>query len=1080
MAPSEAVAVPANPNGFYVEQPDGTRFKVRLRGDEWFHVEETMQGYTVLKDRGWYHYAKRDAATGRLVSTGQRVGRGSPRGVQPGERPSDEARAREAAKRKVPVDTHDEVNGSKGRLRSRRNNSSGPARVSGADSSGSSAPQLAGVATSGSLKNLVVMIRWSDHGGRAVPTQADVNVLMNGAGPSPQAPTGSVRDIYLENSYGALSLDSTVTAWVTSNNSESYYAGGDSGLTSLIHGALTDALNKVDQVVDFRDFDSNGDGLIDAITFLHSGYGAEWGGNDAYGTPYTSRIWSHKWSIFGGWVSEEGVSVYDYHISPAVWGTSGSNIGRVGVIAHETGHFLGLPDLYDTDSNGSGIGSWGLMANSWGFDGSQLYPPHFSPWSKIGLGWLTPTLIESSGSYTVAQAETNAQVYKISQGYPSGEYLLIENRQPAGFESIIPQGGLVIWHIDEAAGYYTEGYPVNGSWSGGHYKVAVLQADGAYDLEKGSDRGDSTDTWHANGNSELTVSSAPGSGPFPNTDAYQGGTFVQTQNRIYNISASGPEMQFSYQVIGEPVDPPLAPSGLSATAVSYDAIELAWTDNSLDETNFIVERSTDGVNFSTLASLSAEVTSYSDSGLSPETSYSYRVFARNIAGDSESTLVATATTDAPPPPPAAPSGLQATALSDAEVQLSWTDNADSEDSFAVERSTDGASWSLIATLGANSTSMSNTGLDAESTYYYRVSAQSAWGSSSSEVVSVTTEAAPSYVDTRADLDIYVSGSVSGTVGNTFEADGVAQAITEVESGGKPSRRYSFAEHQWRFSNVRGGLAITAYVRAWAPANSDQDSFDLEVSSNGSTWSTLLTIYAGSPAGGLFSAQLPTSLSGTYYLRVVDTDSTQGNRSFDTVYIDQLFLRTDLDPNDSPPNPPVGLVASASSASRVNLSWSDMSNNERGFNIYRSDDGGSSFAYLASVSADVSTYADSSVAPNSLYVYQVEAFTTSFTALSNTASALTPDGLSLTGTGYKRRGKAHADLVWLGGGSAAEVEIFRSVNGRAVTLLDRVRHSAGGSYTDNTGLNGSNTITYQVCTPSDLGAVICSETITLIY
>jgi len=56
----------------------------------------------------------------------------------------------------------------------------------------------------------------------------------------------------------------------------------------------------------------------------------------------------------------------------------------------------------------------------------------------------------------------------------------------------------------------------------------------------------------------------------------------------------------------------------------------------------------------------------------------------------------------------------------------------------------------------------------------------------------------------------------------------------------------------------------------------------------------------------------------------------------------------------------------------------------------------------------------------------------------------------------------------------------SVNGGAVTLLDRVAHSAGGSDTDNTGLNGSNTITYQVCTPSDLGAVICSETIRLVY
>lgn len=1075
----EVSAIPANPAGFTVVQPDGTRVQIRLRGDEWFHVEETVRGgYTVIQDRGWYVYARRDAATGHLVSTGLRVGQDRPSAdLKPGETPSAQARAERAAQLGIPTNTHQETAQAKRRNRQTK----GPSLVSGADdSTSSSAPQLAGVATSGTLKNLVVMIRWSDHGGRAVPSQVDVNVLMNNNGPHALAPTGSVRDVYLENSYGALSLESTVAAWVTSNNTEAYYGNGNSGLTSLTHDALKDALNKVDQFIDFRDFDSNNDGIIDAITFLHSGYGAEWGGSDAYGTNYTNRIWSHKWSIFGGWTSQEGVSVYDYHISPAVWGTSGSNIGRIGVIAHETGHFLGLPDLYDTDGSGSGIGSYGLMANSWGFDGSQFYPPHFSPWSKVNLGWLTPTPLETSGSYDIHQAETNAQVYKITQGYPNGEYLFIENRQPTGFDGAMPQGGLVIWHIDESAGYYVEGYPSNGSWSGSHYRVAVLQADGAYDLEHGYDRGDAGDVWHANGNSDLGPSDVAGSGPFPNTDAYQGGSFVQTNHRIHNISAAGSTMSFTYQLVGEPVDPPTAPSDLIAVPAGYDTIDLGWSDNSFDEQNFIVERATDGVNFSTRATLSAEVSSYTDTGLNANTTYYYRVYARNTAGDSASTLVAVATTEPPPPPPVAPQSLQASATSDASIALTWVDASNDESTFVVERSENGTNWTPIATLSANSEAYTDNGLTAETTYSYRVSAQNIWGNSTSSVASATTEAAPAYVDSFADLDLFVNGSMSGTYADLAQADGITQILTEIESGGKPANRYSYAEHQWRFSNVRGGLAITAYVTAWAPANSDQDSFDIEVSSNGSNWSPLLTIYAGSTAGSLFSAQLPSTLSGTYYLRITDTDRTRGNRSFDRVYIDQIFFRTDLDPNDSPPNPPANLTATALSASRIDLSWSDLSDNERGFNIYRSSNGGSSLTYLGSVAANVSTYSDTSVAPNGAYMYQVEAFTTSFSALSNTASAVTPDGISLSGSGSKRRGKAIADLTWIGGSSAAEVEIFRSINGQAASLLTRLAHNGGGSYTDNTGLGGSNTIRYQVCTPADLGAVVCSEVLTLIY
>jgi hypothetical protein len=269
------------------------------------------------------------------------------------------------------------------------------------------------------------------------------------------------------------------------------------------------------------------------------------------------------------------------------------------------------------------------------------------------------------------------------------------------------------------------------------------------------------------------------------------------------------------------------------------------------------------------------------------------------------------------------------------------------------------------------------------------------------------------------------------------------------------------------------------MAAWAPANNEQDHFEIQVSYNGGGWNSLFVIASGTPEGSTFSMPLPTSLSGNYTLRVVDTDRTGGYRNLDSVNIDHIYLRTDLDPNDSPPVPPSNLTATALSSSRIDLSWSDLSDNERGFNIYRSANGGS-LNYLSSVGTDVSTYSDLTVAPNTTYVYQVEAYTTSYSGLSNTASASTPDGLSLSASGYKRRGRANADLVWLGGSSASEVEIFRALNGATLQLLDRVSHSAGGSYTDPIGLNGSFSVDYQVCTPSDLGPIVCSPTVRLIF
>ena len=71
---------------------------------------------------------------------------------------------------------------------------------------------------------------------------------------------------------------------------------------------------------------------------------------------------------------------------------------------------------------------------SWGWDSTQLYPPIMSPWAKMEMGWLQPEEITKSGRYTLSPSAVNPKAYKVSQGFPNREYILIENRQPLLFD----------------------------------------------------------------------------------------------------------------------------------------------------------------------------------------------------------------------------------------------------------------------------------------------------------------------------------------------------------------------------------------------------------------------------------------------------------------------------------------------------------------------------------------------------------------------------------------------------------------------------------------------------------------------
>lgn len=180
---------------------------------------------------------------------------------------------------------------------------------------------------------------------------------------------------------------------------------------------------------------------------------------------------------------------------------------------------------------------------------------------------------------------------------------------------------------------------------------------------------------------------------------------------IYNYALSDTEIT---QLMNNLPPPPVAPGGLAATAASTSQINLAWADNSTNETSFLIERSLNNVMFTQITATSSNVTSYPDTSLSSGTTYYYRVRATNSGGISAYTAVASATT-----PVAAPAGLTATP-GNAKVALNWNASAGAT-SYNVKRSTsNGGPYSTIASPSV--TNYTDTGLINGATYYYVVSA----------------------------------------------------------------------------------------------------------------------------------------------------------------------------------------------------------------------------------------------------------------------------------------------------------------------------------------------------------------------
>lgn len=481
---------------------------------------------------------------------------------------------------------------------------------------------------------------------------------------------------------------------------------------------------------------------------------------------------------------------------------------------------------------------------------------------------------------------------------------------------------------------------------------------------------------------------------------------------------------------------PLAPSGLQATAQSSSRIDLSWTDNSATETGFRIERRTSSGSFAQVATVGVDNTSYSDGGLDPATSYTYRARACNSGGCSGYTGEASATTTVTPAPDA-PSNLSATTVSATRIDLAWTDNSSDETAFRVERLVDDGSFELRTTLPANTTTFTDEQVAADHVYVYRVEACAGADlcSDHSNEASATTPPVPPTGLTATALStssIEIGWDDNVRTATSFELErrppgGEYAPITTLPAGstGHVDTDGLSAETEYtyrvRSCNAEGCSAFTSGATATThlPAPSGLGATPVSATAIDLSWTdnsiteTGFRIERRQGGAGPFTAVANLGADITSYS---DTGLTPG-----TLY--QYHVRACRAENDcsdtsnradaathAAPVAPSALSANATSTSSVTLTWTDNSTTEQVFQVQRAVAAGD-WADLIELGPDTESHVDGGLSAETSYGYRVRACSGgACSSYSNADTAVThmPPPTSLIAT---TTSSTEIDLTW---------------------------------------------------------------------
>jgi M6 family metalloprotease-like protein len=442
-----------------ITQPEGSKITLYAYGNETVHYLETSDGYTVLKNKdGNFEYAMigldKNLTLSGIIASDNNLTVFGKNDLQKHLRYS-------AQQISLLNQYHDNL---------QEKNSFGKSGINV-------------FPPTGNRKIIVVLMEFPDL--RATISKSDFELLFNQTN---YYGIGSFKDYYLKTSYGKLNLTVDVYGWYMAQNGYISY-------TSNSQALLQRATECIDSAgVDFSQYDSDNDGYVDAIMIMHAGIGAE----EVNAPNYSNYIWSFRSTWGGSPTYNHGKKIGAFAMFPERRYYTNAMVG-IGVMTHEFGHILDLPDFYATNYNNTGGGPEGVgdFANMAGgpWLNNEHTPCLHDAYSKVLLGWLTPTTINVVGNYTIAKSAADSNfAFKINTSR-SNEYFLLENKQNKGFDKYIPGKGLAIWHVNTqmAGKLSTTGNNTNNDTS--NEGLGILQADARFDLEKGLNRGDYGDLY---------------------------------------------------------------------------------------------------------------------------------------------------------------------------------------------------------------------------------------------------------------------------------------------------------------------------------------------------------------------------------------------------------------------------------------------------------------------------------------------------------------------------------------------------------------------------------------------------------